>query len=329
MIHKRLLFFLPLILISAFAFAGGRQDTGETETVRFASDGFILGAQSWVAEEKGYFAEEGLKAEVSLFGTGIDAINAVITRQADLGPALDFAVLNLAATAAEEMRVVACIAEPSPGFHSLAVRNEINSPSDLAGKKIGYVEGTSEHLVTVKYLAQNGIDPDEVKLIPFSGLFEMVGALRADDIQAAWVWLSGTQEAEDDPNLKILADDSAVLETMATYLIARADWAKENQETIKKVVRAYDSASKMIGENVSQAAQIVADAVSGDAGMFEKAIPGQNFRVGFTQIQLDSFDSIAQFLIESGKLKEDFDIRKFISFDTMEKAVPGSVTANL
>ena len=301
----------------------------EPSEVRIASDGFLLGTQSWVALDRGFFAEENLAVDVSLFGTGIEAIQAVIARQADLGPALDFAVLNLAGAAKDNMRVVAAIAAPKPGFHSLAVRNDINGPQDLVGKKIGYVEGTSENFVTLQYLIQNGIDLKDVELVPMPGLFELVGALRTNNIQAAWVWLSGTSEVEGDDNLKILTDDSAVLDTVAIYLVSGAEWADANQDIIVRVLRAYDKASKVINAEPDAAAKIVAAAVSGDADLFAKIIPNQRYGIGFSQVQLDSLDAIAKFLIDSGHLDPDFDIREFLDFRAMEKAVPGSVTANL
>lgn len=297
--------------------------------VNFAADGYLLGAQSWVALDQGYFAEEGIDADVALFGTGIEAIQAVIARQADLGPALDFAVLNLAGAADENMRVVGAIAAPLPGFHSLAVQNDINGPEDLVGKRIGYVEGTSEHFVTTQYLAQNGISLDDVDLVALPGLFELVGALRTNDIQAAWVWLTGTTEAQDDENLKILTNDADVLDTVAIYLVASSEWADQNQDTIVRVLRAYDKASKMLQDDPVAAGKIVADAVSGDAELFANTIPNQRYNIAFDQVQLDSFDAIAQFLIDSGKLPADFDIREFIDFRAMEEAVPGSVTADL
>ena len=208
----------------------------ETIAVDFAADGFLLGSQSWVAMERGFFEEEGIEANVSLYGTGIEAIQAVIARQANIGPGLDFAVLNLAAAAEDNMRVVGAIATPNPGFHSLAVRNEINGPEDLVGTTIGYVQGTSEHFVTIRYLEQNGISLDDVELVSFPGLFELVGALRTNDIQAAWVWLTGTQQANEDENLKILTNDSTVLDTVAIYLIASTEWTENNQEALTRIL---------------------------------------------------------------------------------------------
>lgn len=301
----------------------------EPRTVGITADGFLLGSQAWVALDRGFFDEENLDVKVSVYGTGIEAIQAVIARQADLGPALDFAVLNLAAAAANNMRVVGAIAAPKPGFHSLAVQNDINGPQDLVGKTIGYVPGTAEHYVTIQYLLQNGIALESVKLVPLPGLFELVGALRTNEIQAAWTWLSGSQEAEADENLKLLTDDSDVLDTSAIYLVAGAEWAAENQDIIIGVLRAYDKASKVLNAEPEAAAQIVADAVSGDAATFAKIIPNQRFAIGFTDVQLESFDAIARFLIDTGKLPADFDIRDFLDFEAMEIAVPGSVTADL
>ncbi len=301
----------------------------ETQTVRIASDGFLLGTQAWVALDRGFFKDENLNVKVSLFGTGIEAIQAVIARQADIGPALDFAVLNLAGAAKDNMRVVASIAAPKPGFHSLAVRKEINGPQDLVGKKIGYVVGTSENFVTVKYLLDNGISLKDVTLVPLPGLFELVGALRTNKIQAAWTWLSGTTEVKKDDNLKILTNDSSVLDTVSIYLVAGAEWTAKNQDTLVRLLKAYDQASKVIQAEPDAAAKIVAKDVSGDEALFAQIIPNQRYGISFTQVQLDSLDAIAKFLIDSGKLAPDFDIRKFIDFSAMEKAVPGSVTANL
>lgn len=320
---------LAAVAAVALVAAACGDDEPETLSVGIAADGFLLGSQAWVALDRGYFDEENLEVEMSLYGTGIEAIQAVIAGQADIGPALDFAVLNLAAAAEENMRVVGAIAAPRPGFHSLAVRNEINGPQDLRGKTIGFVQGTSEHFVTIRHLEQNGISVDEVELVPLPGLFELVGALRTNDIQAAWVWLNGTQEAEADPDLKILGNDSNVLDTVAIYLVASTDWADENQEIIERILRAYDKANLVLQNETEAAAQIVADAVSGDAALFANFMPNQRYRVEFTQVQLDSFDAIAQFLIDTDVLDADFDIREFIDFRAMEEAVPGSIKADL
>ncbi len=324
---------LVLALVAAACGDSGSDSSSDSSSERvsvgIAGDGFLLSTQAWISADQGYFDARGVDADVSVFGTGIEAIQGVIARQADLGHALDFAVLSLVAAAEENMAVVGAIAAPLPGFHSLAVQNGITGPEDLIGTKIGYVEGTSEHFVTIRYLQQNGISLDDVELVALPGLFELVGALKTNEIQASWLWLDGTTQAKDDPNLTVLGNDSEVLDTVAIYLIAEASWADENQETIRRVLQSYDEASDFIAADPVAAGQIVADAVSGNAELFANIIPNQQYQVGFTPVMLESLDSIAEFLSEAGTLDADFDVRNFVSLDAMEEAVPGSVTADL
>ena len=318
---------LALAVVSGMTLAACGSD--EERSVSIAGDSFLLGSPAWVAQDQGYFESNGVQAEISMFGTGIEAIQGVIARQADLGHALDFAVLNLVAAADDNMAIVGGIAQPNPGFHSLAVAKGIEGPADLIGKKIGYVPGTSENFVTLRYLEENGIAVEEVELVALPGLFELVGALKSGDIDASWVWLDGTVQAEEDPNLTVLTDDSEVLQTVAIYLIAEASWAEENSETITRVLRAYQQSSDFIASDPVAAAEIVATATGGDAGVFANNLPGQNFRVEITQVMVDSLDAIAGFLIDNGVLEADFDVREFMKLEAMEAVDPGLITADV
>ena len=322
-IFKTYLFLgISTIIISFPSIANARK-------VNFAADGFLLGSQMWISINKGFFAEEGITAGFQQYGTGIEAIQAVIAGAADIGPALDFAVLNLAASAKENMKVVAGIAAPKPGWHKLAMRNDLNSAKDLRGKKVGYVKGTSEHFVTLQHLIQNGVNLNDVELVPLPGLFELVGALLADEIQASWIWANAVKQIKDSSSHKIVMNDSKVLDTVAIYLVAKTSWVNKNQKLLESILRSYDRASKVIKSNPNESAEIIARSNKGNPKFFKALIKGQGFNIAFTPVMLNSFDSIAQFLIDSGKLPSSFNIRTFLDLRAMKKAVPGSVTANL
>jgi ABC-type nitrate/sulfonate/bicarbonate transport system substrate-binding protein len=313
---------ISTIIISFPSIANARK-------VDFAADGFLLGSQMWISIDKGFFTEEGIEAGFQQYGTGIEAIQAVIAGAADIGPALDFAVLNLAASAKENMKVVAGIAAPKPGWHKLAMRNDLNSAKDLRGKKIGYVKGTSEHFVTLQHLIQNGVNLNDVELVPLPGLFELVGALLADEIQASWIWANAVKQIKDSSSHKIVMNDSKVLDTVAIYLVAKTSWVNKNQKLLESILRSYNRASKVIQSNPNESAAIIARSNKGNDKVFKALIQGQGFNIAFTPVMLNSFDSIAQFLIDSGKLPSNFNIRSFLDLRAMKKAVPGSVTANL
>jgi len=209
------------------------------------------------------------------------------------------------------------------------MRNDLNSAKDLRGKKIGYVKGTSEHFVTLQHLIQNGVNLNDVDLVPLPGLFELVGALLADEIQASWIWANAVNQIKDSSSHKIVMNDSKVLDTVAIYLVAKTSWVNNNQKLLESILRSYDKASKVIQADPNGSAEIIAKSNKGNPKVFKALIRGQRYNMAFTPVMLNSFDSISQFLIDSGKLPSSFNIRNFLDLRAMKNAVPGSVTANL
>jgi len=124
-------------------------------------------------------------------------------------------------------------------------------------------------------------------------------------------------------------NDSKVLDTVAIYLVAKTSWVNKNQKLLESILRSYNRASKVIQSNPNESAEIIARSNKGNPKVFKALIQGQSFNIAFTPVMLNSFDSIAQFLIDSGKLPSSFNIRTFLDLRAMKKAVPGSVTANL
>jgi NitT/TauT family transport system substrate-binding protein len=312
-----------LIAVSAAACSGSNDNAGGHEvSVQFAADSFTLGSQMYVAMDQGYFAEQGIKAVPQTYQTGIDAAKAVIAGQADIAPALDFATLSVLS---DKVTILASIATPKPGFHKLAVRSDFTKPQDLKGKKMGFVAGTAEAYITTKYLEQNGLS-DSVQMISLPGLFELVGALKTGDIDAAWVWANGTDQVKEDSHLKIAGDDSIVPHQNSIFLLARTDWAKQHADLSEKILRAYDKADTFISQNNKKAAQIIATADKGDASAIESTLPGQNFGLGMTKEQMSGLQEILNFMVSSGNIKDPGQLSDYFDLAPLKKVVPSKVT---
>lgn len=308
----RTAFRTALALIASLALmtgCGSDSDTDGSTTVRIATDNFVLGAPMWIADDKGYFKDEGLKVEPQTYQTGVDGVKAVVAGQADFAPVLDFGALS---TLSDKITILGSTAAPQPGFHQLIVNKDIESPSDLNGKTIGFVEGTAEAYVTSKYVEANNLN---VKLVALPGLFELVGAMKSGDIDASFLWANGVQEALADSNFVKLTDDSDVIETQAILLVARKDYVEGHADTVKKVLRAYFEATKFAQDDPKAAAAIVARGTGGDAATIEATLPGQNLTMGMTQAQLDHMKDLQSFLVDHGQLQVDGDLMKY--FDLM------------
>lgn len=293
--------------------------------VRFGVDQFILGSQVWIAREKGFFERNKVDAEITPFATGVDTLDAVLTERLDIGLGLDFGTVPRLQTG--QLKLISTIAEPLPGFHKLAVRKPITRPEDLAGKRIGYARGTSQNLVTLKYIQNAAKLPlSAVTLVPLGSLLELVAALRADRIDAAFVWGDGTNQATQIPEVTILGDDTPANMRQFAYLTTRKRFAETQGPAIDAALKSLIEATDWMAANPDETASIVAAKSRAPVDNVKRLIPPQNYTIALKQEHLVGLQAIAAFAAEQGITKTPVDPKAQFDVSFLRRVAPGRVT---
>lgn len=135
----------------------------------------------------------------------------------------------------------------------IAVRKDsgIAAFGDLKGKRIGFFKGSTAHYGLMMALRQQGIRPDQVKLLHMAPA-EQLAALAKGDIDAAWTWEPWLQRMAHEANARILATegDFGIYANVAGFA-ARRDWVRDNRETavrfLQGLLMAYDVMQKNRG----------------------------------------------------------------------------------
>lgn len=293
----------------------------KVEKVNIAVDGFTLGSLVYVGMEKGTFAAQNIEAKPVPFQTGFAGLAALSSGQVDFAVGLDFAVVS---SMSPNLAVVGTIASPLPGFHRLVLRQEISGSRDLFGKKVGVVTGTSQDYVTQRWLEVNGL-AGNVDMVPLPGPFEMLAALKTNQIQGAFLYTTSLTAAADDTNLKLMGDDSEVLKTQGIYLVTSAKTARENPELVKRVLLAEDRAAQFIKTDPEGSAKIIAKGVKGDVPSIIASLKVTRFGIGFSAVQRDVLLGIQKYLIGQKKIPSNSDITKSLVLDPLREAIPGRV----
>jgi len=291
--------------------------------VRFGVDSFILGAPVHIGVERGIFLKYGIRPVVQPFSFGIDTVDGVLAGRTDVGFALDFPLLIRLQTG--QLRVVAAIIEPEPGFHKLAVRRGITGAADLRGKKLGIAQGTAQHLVTIRYLQVNNVDPAEVQLVPLPSLFEIVAALRRGSIDAAWVWGQGTDQAREIEGVRILTDDSAAQHRSYGYMVVGAKYLEANQATVVAVLRALIEATDWMNQNPEAAAQIIARRNGAPADRVLAENSRQHATVAMQRKHIDALVGLLDFMVSNNILKTRLSVPDFFVVRPLQQAAPDRV----
>jgi ABC-type nitrate/sulfonate/bicarbonate transport system substrate-binding protein len=158
--------------------------------------------QEWVAEEKGYFAAEGLEytfvtdsGDYGIHAVERDGAGEVRTGAFEtFGAGRDGADVSCAchwatsAAAGERAgQLVTAAYSVAPGAIVVPLESPIRRPEDLAGVPVGVGYHSGSHFATVQAL-EPVLSPDDLKLTFQGPPNERLDALLSRDVQAACAW---------------------------------------------------------------------------------------------------------------------------------------------
>ncbi|HEY6492237.1 MAG TPA: ABC transporter substrate-binding protein [Trebonia sp.] len=279
------------------------------QTVTFAGDGYTLAAEAYIGQAKGFFAQEKLTPKVVTFATGVDGINAMIANQVQFSFGLDFAAVS---TATKYVAVLGSVGSPSSagGYNQMFFSQGITAPGQLAGKKIGVLNGTDQEYLTDKWIAKYGLT-GKVQTVNLPGLFELVGALESGQINAAFLYADGTTAAEKDKSLFHFGDDSGLVKVQGIYVLALRKTVNSDPALVLRVLRALKATDAYMAANPAAAGAILATAEPGsgsDAQQLGSQIKLDAPGLGMTQAQYAALLQIQGFLKSSHALSGNVNI---------------------
>ena len=172
MMKQKLALLLTALLLLTGCSSGGSgdtadgQDDGELETIDVVLDWYPNAVHAFLyeAEEKGYFAEEGLQVNILFPSNASDPLTMTAAGRADIG--FYYQEDTIIAKANEDVPVKvlgAVVQQPISIVCALAEKN-IKTPEDLIGKTIGY-SGTRFGEVAVGQMLETvGATLDDVEI---------------------------------------------------------------------------------------------------------------------------------------------------------------------
>jgi NitT/TauT family transport system substrate-binding protein len=235
-----------------------------------------------IAEQLGYFKEQGLDVEISDFAGGAKALQALVGGSADVVTGAYEHTIRMQ-TKGQDIRAVIELGR-YPAINIMVRKDRTyKSPADLKGMKIGVsAPGSSTQLVAQYVLVQAGLKPDDASFIGVGLGASAVGALKKGDIDA----LSNTEPAL----TKLMKDGDAITiaDTTSTegvtkllggpmsagVLYTRAEFIDKNPNTVQALVNAFYKTILWIAKSTPAeiAAKMPEDYMLGDKALYIEAL---------------------------------------------------------
>ena len=320
-----------IVLVIIGISVGGCQEkpeeyTGSVEKITVAIGTGPVTSLIHIAFIKSYFENEGLDFVLQQHQSGKSAFNAVVEGEADLATAAETPIM-LAIMRGEKIYILATISSTEKNKMIVARKDKgVSIPNDLKGKKIGVSVGTNAEFFMDSFLIMHGISRDEVEVINVESN-AIVDTLTSGEVDAVSTW---------NPYINILqkglGDNGVTFSGEGIYretfnLVTKQDFANENPETIKKILRALVKADEFIEENSDEAREIVADRIGMDRATLSELWELYNFKVTLDQYLLVTLEDETRWAIKN-KLTDKTEVPNYLDYiymDALEEVKPEAV----
>lgn len=292
-----------------------------------------VSGQQIIAEEKGYFKEEGLNIQNKLMN-GPDQ-NAPLVASGEAKICFGSIYNNIAVAAnGVKVKVVAPLANAA-GTQSVVARKglDIKSAKDLEGKKIGMTNGAGV-LIAIRNMAKDtGVDINKIQFVNLQAS-DQLAALEKGDIDAMAAWEPWIGKAVDQGGTLLfsgtqseLPDKKGPVHWIDFYMTVQVSDAfyKEHPEDVEKLLKALQKATAFINEHPKEAAQIIAKRINIGKEQCYRIMQENKYSMKYDKQFIDGAGSMANFMKEMGNIKAVPDTAGFIDTSMMKKLFPQQV----
>jgi NitT/TauT family transport system substrate-binding protein len=308
-IHKPVAALFVALFFSSVAFG---QAPAEKIVITYPSRS-IASIDLYIAQERGFFRQEGLQADLVQVRGNI-AVTAILSGDAH-------AINNVGTImrAMERTDIPAKVVSQSlkKNLFWLVAKPDVKSIADLKGKTFGTTTfGGAQHLAAARLFQKAGLDPDKDITVVIGGdvpaqLQSLVGGV----IQVAALSPPTVILARDKFKLKILGTTIDDLPNLQNGLAVPEKLLREKRDLVKRILRARSKANRYFFENERGASEVLATYLRVD-----RPVAAESYRLArpaFTTNGIPTDKEVEEFLkadAELLKLREPVPAAKLFDF---------------
>jgi NitT/TauT family transport system substrate-binding protein len=291
--------FVALLLLVAALSGCSPNPPEEVPKIVLGAEAVLHSSPFWIAENKGYFLEQGLKVEIKEFESGRTALRSMLSAEGiDIATAAQTPVV-FNSFSRDDYAIVGGMVYSENDVKLLARQDRgINAAADLKGKTVGMTAGSSGHFFLGLFMSYFQMRASEVKTVDLEPAY-LSQAIIEGQVDAIATWEPHIHKAR-----KILGDKALLLSSGGIYrtdfyFVARKTFIKNNSEALKRFLRAIETAEEFIQKSNKAAVQIVMQRLKMDREMLNETWNSFRFVQFLDQSILTSLEDEARWAIRN------------------------------
>ena len=273
------------------------------DTVRVAASRAPMSLPLYVAQQRGFFADEQLEVAITDCIGGTRCLRQVLDDKADLATTSEMPVV-LQAFAHVDVAILATMAHASDNLKLIARKaSGVTRAEQLDGRKIGVIAGTASQYLLEMHLLNVGVDPHHVTMVPMQAE-ETVDALRSGRIDAVAVWEPfgyAVLHGADAVGLRLPLSGGYI----ESYdLVGRRSQFVRRDGAMVRMLRAVERAEQFIQSHPAEAQAILCEQLKLDQHFVDWVWGGLGFRLSLDQALLTTMEGEARWAQREGHVAE-------------------------
>ncbi|HEX9805106.1 MAG TPA: NrtA/SsuA/CpmA family ABC transporter substrate-binding protein [Candidatus Dojkabacteria bacterium] len=279
-----------------------------------------------IAEDQGYFQDNGLDVQINEYPSGPAAIDALLKGDVDFAIAADFVCVSNISTN-KDLRIISGVSS-GDAFKFLGRKDKgITQSADLNGKRIGVTRKGLGEFFLGQLLTLNGLYFHDVTIVDLQP-DEIVIDLEKGKIDAAVVFNPYAYNIQDILRENILVSSAQGSQRAFTVALSTDTFINSQPDTVRRYLNALYQSEELLKRDEHRGKIILAKAMEYDFAYVNYIWPELEFGLGLDQSLLLNMESEERFRIENELTTETKvpNYLEYIYFDALEEVNPDRIS---
>jgi NitT/TauT family transport system substrate-binding protein len=319
---------VTMLLLALFSGIGLSCKSGDSWQVATVSVGTTISEVNsliLIAQEKGYFTDNGIALTQKIYSSGIAALDGMFNHEVDLATGSEFAFVG-EVLSEKHIRTISAISRSSIEYLVGRVDRGIKTLANLRGKSIGVPLGSRPEFALDRFLFFHNIDPSTVNLVnvPVS---KSVDALTNGEVDAIASWQPYIDQIKNKMGEEVVSWDVQEDQPSYTLVMCTEEWTAENPELIIRFLKSLTQAESYVQGNPVEAEALIQQRLNYDISYMDAVWHDYSFSVSLDQALVVAMEDQARWIIgkdySSGKQTPNF--MSYIYVEGLEEIKPEAV----
>jgi len=247
------------LAVALAAASGARASAGELKPYRVGFNAWIGSIAFFVAQEKGFFKDEGLDVQTKSFSSPGDGLTPLIAGSLDAHLSTADSVITVLDKAPGQLKVV-YLTDTSSGADAILARKDIADVKGMKGKKVAATLGQCNQLLLEKALEKAGLTDKDIQLVNMNP-DDAGAAFAAGKVDVAVTWEPWITKISGEKKGHVIFSSKETPNLILDVLAISAKTAKTKSAETKAFLKALNRGYEFVQKSPDEAAAIAAKAL--------------------------------------------------------------------